>query len=344
MSVASEFGIADRVCFESIGTPQIGVAYRTHDCVIFPSEWSEPFGMVPLEAMASGTPVVATGVGGSAEYLVDRENCLLFAPGDPASLAEAVTRMSGNAGLRRALCAAGALTSVQFDVERTVDAFEDWHLAAASGGTVPAPWPAETLGAPACQVEVAPQALAALADVRGPRLVIGATVSDLRTSSAMVVLQERGRSARSGRTPLDGLGPHVVVADVMHLPFRSRAFAGVICQDALEQVEDVPGLVAELSRISERSGTVAFVNSNRRSVGYLKSQLGDWWRGRHRPPTSARVSTWSELEAQLAPEFFIEERVPIGWTRSPVRRAASHLLVGPLRSVSRSIMIAARPR
>ena len=46
--------------------------------VLFPVRWEEPWGLVPLEAMAVGTPVVASGRGGSAEYLRDGENCLLF--------------------------------------------------------------------------------------------------------------------------------------------------------------------------------------------------------------------------------------------------------------------------
>ena len=39
-----------------------------------------------LEAMACGTPVVATGTGGSGEFLDDEVNCLLFTPGDAADL------------------------------------------------------------------------------------------------------------------------------------------------------------------------------------------------------------------------------------------------------------------
>ena len=45
--------------------------------------------------MACGTPVVATGTGGSAEYLRDGENCLLVPPGDADALAAAVARLRG---------------------------------------------------------------------------------------------------------------------------------------------------------------------------------------------------------------------------------------------------------
>ena len=80
--LAADLGVADRVHIESIAREALADAYRSHDCLIFPSEWPEPFGLVPIEAMACGTPVVGTGVGGSAEFLADGTNCLLFPPGD----------------------------------------------------------------------------------------------------------------------------------------------------------------------------------------------------------------------------------------------------------------------
>ena len=43
--------------------------YAKHDIVVFPSRWNEPFGRVIIEAMASGTPVIATGVGAVPELI-----------------------------------------------------------------------------------------------------------------------------------------------------------------------------------------------------------------------------------------------------------------------------------
>jgi len=85
--------------------------YAAADAVVFPVEWAEPWGLVPLEAMACARPVVATGTGGSAEYLRDRENCMLYAPGDPAGLADRTTQLADDAGLRERLRRGGLETA-----------------------------------------------------------------------------------------------------------------------------------------------------------------------------------------------------------------------------------------
>lgn len=54
---------------------------------------NEPFGLVTVEAMASGTPVVATNTGGTVEIITDGETGLLFPPDDPLKLAQAVIKV-----------------------------------------------------------------------------------------------------------------------------------------------------------------------------------------------------------------------------------------------------------
>jgi glycosyltransferase involved in cell wall biosynthesis len=105
--------------------------YGDADVCVFPSEWAEPFGIVPLEAMASGTPVVATGTGGSGEYLVDGDNCVLFQPGDVGGLAEGVRALAGDPALRARLIAGGLATAARLTVDRLADQLEDIHDRAA---------------------------------------------------------------------------------------------------------------------------------------------------------------------------------------------------------------------
>jgi len=64
--------------------------YRTAAAVILPGE--EDFGIVPVEAQACGTPVVAYGRGGACETVRDGETGVLFAEPTPASLAAALQR------------------------------------------------------------------------------------------------------------------------------------------------------------------------------------------------------------------------------------------------------------
>ena len=90
---------------------ELPAIYDDHDAVLFPARWDEPWGLVPLEAMARGRPVVATGTGGSAEYLRDADNCLLVARGDAPALARAVARVAGDPTLRARLRDRGPATA-----------------------------------------------------------------------------------------------------------------------------------------------------------------------------------------------------------------------------------------
>jgi D-inositol-3-phosphate glycosyltransferase len=68
----------------------------------------EPFGIVPLEAMACGVPVVVSAVGGLCESVVDGATGLHVAAGDPVELSEALRRLLDDDVLRRRLGRAGA--------------------------------------------------------------------------------------------------------------------------------------------------------------------------------------------------------------------------------------------
>ncbi len=104
-------GLAGRVSFRRVSRTRLPLEYAMADAVLFPVQWEEPWGLVPLEAMAVGRPVVATGAGGSGEYLRDGENSLIYSPaGDPASLAAAIGRLASSPGLRDSLRTGGFAT------------------------------------------------------------------------------------------------------------------------------------------------------------------------------------------------------------------------------------------
>jgi glycosyltransferase involved in cell wall biosynthesis len=109
--LAARVGVADRVSFEPFRAPsELPDLYRAADAVVFPVQWNEPWGLVPLEAMAVGRPVVATGRGGSGDYLVDGENSLLFEAREPGALAAALSALAADPRLRARLREAGFQT------------------------------------------------------------------------------------------------------------------------------------------------------------------------------------------------------------------------------------------
>jgi len=74
--------------------------YSRADICVVPSLWPEPFGMVAVEAMASGRPVVASRIGGLADSVVDGETGFLIPPGEPAALADKLRLLLDDAELR----------------------------------------------------------------------------------------------------------------------------------------------------------------------------------------------------------------------------------------------------
>ncbi len=114
----------------------LGVAERTHflgwraetapifaglDLFLMPSLW-EGFGLVLLEAMAQGVPVVGSAVSAIPEVVVDGETGLLVPPRDVAGLAEALAALLGDPARRAAMGAAGrARLETHFTPSRMVD-------------------------------------------------------------------------------------------------------------------------------------------------------------------------------------------------------------------------------
>jgi glycosyltransferase involved in cell wall biosynthesis len=115
--LAEAAGAAERVTFAGqCDRDELVAAYGAADAVVFPVRWQEPWGLVPLEAMGRGRPVVATGRGGSAEYLRDGENALLFDAEDPRELASRLMRLAEDPGLRARLRAGGLETAPRHTV------------------------------------------------------------------------------------------------------------------------------------------------------------------------------------------------------------------------------------
>jgi glycosyltransferase involved in cell wall biosynthesis len=107
--LVARLGLGSRVRFLGwLDPPELDAAYRRAAVVAVPSLWPEPFGMVGLEAMARGRPVVATATGGIPDWLADGETGLLTPPGDVRALARALEQLLDDPELRARMGAAGA--------------------------------------------------------------------------------------------------------------------------------------------------------------------------------------------------------------------------------------------
>lgn len=67
--------------------------------LVVPSEWYEVFGLIILEAFASGKPVIASNIGGIPELVLEKETGLLFEPGDNIELREKIDHLLSNPSL-----------------------------------------------------------------------------------------------------------------------------------------------------------------------------------------------------------------------------------------------------
>jgi glycosyltransferase involved in cell wall biosynthesis len=75
-------------------------AWRRCSLAIIPSVWPEPFGLVALEALTAGRPVIASNIGGLADMVIDGETGQLVPPGDSTALAGALRQIVADRDLR----------------------------------------------------------------------------------------------------------------------------------------------------------------------------------------------------------------------------------------------------
>jgi D-inositol-3-phosphate glycosyltransferase len=107
LKLADELGVADRVQLHgSVAREHMPAILRSAD-VVACTPWYEPFGIVPLEAMACGVPVVASAVGGMLDTVVHEVTGRLVKPKSPAEVAAAVNQLLRDDFLRQSLGAAG---------------------------------------------------------------------------------------------------------------------------------------------------------------------------------------------------------------------------------------------
>jgi glycosyltransferase involved in cell wall biosynthesis len=109
----AECGVTGRVSFTGrVAHEDVPDLLSSADVVVS-DPWYEPFGIVPVEAMACGIPVVAAAVGGLADTVIDNVTGLHVPPRDPGMIAAALRRLLADPEQRRALGAAGRARAVR---------------------------------------------------------------------------------------------------------------------------------------------------------------------------------------------------------------------------------------
>ena len=102
-ALAVELGVGDRLRFAGqVGRADMPAMLRSADVVVA-TPWYEPFGIVPLEAMACGIPLVVSSVGGLIDSVVDQVTGLHVPPRDSAAIAAALRQLIDDPELRREL-------------------------------------------------------------------------------------------------------------------------------------------------------------------------------------------------------------------------------------------------
>jgi glycosyltransferase involved in cell wall biosynthesis len=132
--LARKLGLGDRVRFVGWVSPE----QRTHllassRVLVLPSLWDEPFGIVGIEALAAGIPVVASDVGGISSWLGDGDGGFLVPRGDASAFARALTQLLGDETFRLAQAESARAAAGRFTLERHLELLLPELRAAAAG-------------------------------------------------------------------------------------------------------------------------------------------------------------------------------------------------------------------
>lgn len=116
------FKLRRRVTFVGFASPEdLPRYYRSADVYCSPATGGESFGIVLLEAMASGVPIVASRIDGYREVMSDGEEGLFAEPKNPRSLAEKIVEFGRDEAKRRSMGERGRRTSLRYDWKLVTD-------------------------------------------------------------------------------------------------------------------------------------------------------------------------------------------------------------------------------
>lgn len=110
-------GLSDHVALDGFRS-DVGAILAEADAVVVPSERPEPFGLVVVEAMAQGRPVIATKPGGPGEVISSGVDGILIEPGSPKAIANAVVKLANNPKWANTMGERARATAASYTPER----------------------------------------------------------------------------------------------------------------------------------------------------------------------------------------------------------------------------------
>jgi glycosyltransferase involved in cell wall biosynthesis len=108
-------GDPDVAVVHNVPSPQVMASWARASLAVVPSVWQEPLGLVAVEAMLAGCPVVASDVGGLRDVVQHGSTGLVVPPGDPGALAETLDGLLDNPELRRRMGEAGRVHARRYE-------------------------------------------------------------------------------------------------------------------------------------------------------------------------------------------------------------------------------------
>lgn len=124
---ARELNLDDIVFTDFVTDAELPDYYRTADIFCAPATGGESFGIVLLEAMACGKPVIASNIEGYATVLDNNEEGLLVPPGDEEALAQAILSLAENRNLRERMGDKGKIKAQKYGWENIARQILDYY-------------------------------------------------------------------------------------------------------------------------------------------------------------------------------------------------------------------------
>ena len=125
--VLAEHGVQDVVFAGAVPKSELPRYYQAADVFCSPATGKESFGIVLLEAMAAGKPIVATNIEGYAAVVRDGVDGLLAPPRNDAALAAALSDLIEDPGLRARMGQSGQLRAPDFAWDRVAGRVMDYY-------------------------------------------------------------------------------------------------------------------------------------------------------------------------------------------------------------------------